>query len=125
MSIDLHSRSFTLQSFDLNHSLVIPQRSYFQLLPRIHVNFSCNNSNEKRNVELTKKIHSRSCSFSHHQSRDEVITTKRPYTKLNRSFSLKTGRHSQVCFFPLLFPISSNLLIGCRYENRHLVTRCA
>lgn len=110
--IEIHSNPFILQP------LIIPKRSYFKLPPKININ----SSNKMKHFELSNKIHSdnlsRSCSFSQHQTRNKAITAQ-------RSFSFKSGRHSQVCFVSPYYPISSNLLIVCWYENRHLVTRCA
>jgi hypothetical protein len=110
---EIHSHLFIL------HPLIIPKKTYFKLPPKINITSS---NKMKHHFNLSNKIPvdnlSRSCSFSHHHTRNKAITTQ-------RSFSFKINRHSQVCFISPYYPISSNLLIACWYENRHLVTRCA
>jgi hypothetical protein len=98
---EIHSHLFIL------HPLIIPKKTYFKLPPKINITSS---NKMKHHFNLSNKIHvdnlSRSCSFSHHHTRNKAITTQ-------RSFSFKINRHSQVCFISPYYPISSNLLIAC------------
>jgi hypothetical protein len=78
---EIHSHLFVHQP------LIIPKRSYFKLP-----------------IKLNSDNLSRSCSFSHHHTRNKAIITK-------RSSSFKINRHLQVCSFLSFFLFIDPVLI--------------